>query len=208
MAVVPFPRARRGDAPAPAAPRAPDIDENEVEAPSRLYVVAEPTLADEDRVKLGNLRAQYHRGEAGLIGPHFTLVFGADTALRNTLASAVERVASSVRPFWFVLQRLRVDAPPRSGRAWLYAEPQEGADELSALHEMLAESLPSASDAPAFEPHLTLGVFTNGIDAERVAQIAERQTVPMHGRIESLRLVETDRRTLSEIATHRFRTDR
>lgn len=203
MAVVPFPRARRGDAPVASTPPA---EATGSEAPSRLYVVAEPKLADEDRTRLVNLRAQYHR-EAGLIGPHFTLIFGVDVAVRDTLAAAVERVASSVRPFWFVLQRLRVDAPPRSGRAWLYAEPQEGADELSALHEMLAESLPPAPDAPPFEPHLTLGMFSNGIDAERVAQIAERQTVPMHGRIESLSLVETDRRTLSEIALYRFRAD-
>lgn len=170
----------------------------------RLFVVAEPVLLPEDRARLVNLRAQHHRGEADLIGPHFTLVFGVDPAARDTLAATVARVAASVRPFWIVLQRLRVDAPPRSGRAWLYAEPHEGAEELSALHEMLTESLPKVEDAPTFEPHLTLGMFTNGIDAERVAQIAERQTVPMHGRVESLRLIETDKRRLSEIATHRF----
>jgi 2'-5' RNA ligase len=207
MAVVPFPRARRGDAPAPSAPQPPQSNENEVEAPTRLYVVAEPVLLPEDRARLVNLRAQHHRREADLIGPHFTLVFGIDPEARDTLAAAVERVATSVRPFWFVLQRLRVDAPPRAGRAWLYAEPHEGAEELSALHEMLMESLPKAQGAQRFEPHLTLGMFGNGIDAERVAQIAERQTVPMHGRVESLRLVETDRRTLSEITLQRFRTD-
>ncbi|MBX3501939.1 MAG: 2'-5' RNA ligase family protein [Alphaproteobacteria bacterium] len=206
MAVVPFPRARRGDAPAPSAPSSPHTNENQVEAPSRLYVVAEPVLLPEDRARLVNLRAQYH-AEANLIGPHFTLVFGVDPDARDALAEAVERVASSVRPFWFVLQRLRVDAPPRSGRAWLYAEPDDGAEELGALHDMLTQSLPKVAGAPAFEPHLTLGMFANGIDAERVAQIAERQTVPMHGRIESLRLVETDRRTLIEIAMHRFRSD-
>ncbi len=205
MAVVPFPRARRGDAPAPSAPRTPETSEHE--APSRLYVVAEPVLLPEDRARLVNLRAQHHRGEADLIGPHFTLVFGVDPDARDTLASAVERVASSVRPFWFVLQRLRVDAPPRAGRAWLYAEPHEGAEELSALHDMLMEALPRIEGAPRFEPHLTLGMFGNGIDAERVAQIAERQTVPMHGRIDSLRLIETDKRTLGDIATHRFTTD-
>ena len=169
-----------------------------------LYVVAWPILAEADDTALRRLRAQYHPGEADLIGPHFTLVFGVEPEARDVLAATVERVASSVRPFWFMLQRLRVDAPPRTGRAWLYAEPYEGAEELSALHDMLMESLPKVDGAPRFEPHLTLGMFTNGIDAERVAQIAERQTVPMHGRIESLRLIETDKRTLSEIATHRF----
>ena len=172
-----------------------------------LYVVAWPLLGEADDTALRRLRAQYHPREAELIGPHFTLVFGVDPDARATLAAAVEHVAASVRPFWFVLQRLRVDAPPRAGRAWLYAEPHEGAEELSALHEMLMESLPKVEDAQRFEPHLTLGMFGNGIDAERVAQIAERQTVPMHGRIDSLRLIETDKRSLSEIAVHRFSAD-
>ena len=42
-----------------------------------LYVVAWPVLAEADDTALRRLRAQYHPREAELIGPHFTLVFGA-----------------------------------------------------------------------------------------------------------------------------------
>ena len=42
-----------------------------------LYVVAWPLLAEADDTALRRLRAQYHPKEADLIGPHFTVVFGA-----------------------------------------------------------------------------------------------------------------------------------
>ena len=42
-----------------------------------LYVVAWPVLGEADDTALRRLRAQYHPREAELIGPHFTLVFGA-----------------------------------------------------------------------------------------------------------------------------------
>ena len=42
-----------------------------------LYVVAWPLLSEADDTALRRLRAQYHPREAELIGPHFTLVFGA-----------------------------------------------------------------------------------------------------------------------------------
>jgi hypothetical protein len=42
-----------------------------------LYVVAWPVLGEADDTALRRLRAQYHPREADLIGPHFTLVFGA-----------------------------------------------------------------------------------------------------------------------------------
>ena len=52
-----------------------------------LYVVAWPLLSEADDTALRRLRAQYHPREAEMIGPHFTLVFGApverEAALRD-----------------------------------------------------------------------------------------------------------------------------
>lgn len=148
-----------------------------------LYVVALPTLGEADDTALRRLRAQYHPREADLIGPHFTLVFGAsperEAALRATL-EGIER-----RPFWFVLERLvRHDLPPPSRGAYLYATPADGAAELAELHESFD---PSESGEP-FEPHMTLGLFDRAADAEQVARIVERKHLPMHGRIEELAL--------------------
>ena len=143
-----------------------------------LYVVAWPLLAEADDTALRRLRAQYHPREADLIGPHFTLVFGApddhEAALRDALA-AIDR-----RPFWFLIDRIaRHDL-------YLYAEPSDGAAELSDLYDTLN---PTPGDEP-FEPHITLGLFSHAIEAEQVARIVGRQHLPIHGRVEELALLK------------------
>jgi 2'-5' RNA ligase len=150
-----------------------------------LYVVAWPVLAEADDTALRRLRAQYHAGEAQLIGPHFTLVFGAEDAQEGRLRGVLGEVTSR-RPFWFVLDRLvRYDLTPPSRAAYLYAVPADGAAQLTALHDAFN---PGAVGEP-FEPHVTLGLFDRAAAAEQVARIVERQHLPMHGRVEELALL-------------------
>ena len=143
-----------------------------------LFVVAWPLLSGGDEVALRRLRAQYHPREADLIGPHFTLVFGAEPerepALRKALA-AIDR-----RPFWFLIDRIA------RNNLYLYAEPSDGAAELSDLYDTLN---PTPGDEP-FEPHITLGLFSHAIEAEQVARIVGRQHLPIHGRVEELALLK------------------
>jgi 2'-5' RNA ligase len=150
-----------------------------------LYVVAWPVLAEADDTALRRLRAQYHPREAALIGPHFTLVFGAAAAQEARLRDALAGLAGR-RPFWFVLDRLvRHEMTPPSRAAYLYAVPADGGAELTSLHE----ELNSMAGGKPFEPHITLGLFDRAADAEQVARIVERQHLPMHGRIEELALL-------------------
>jgi 2'-5' RNA ligase superfamily len=165
-----------------------------------LYVVAWPVLAEADDTALRRLRAQYHPREAELIGPHFSLVFGAavseESRLRDVLAGLTGR-----RPFWFVLDRLaRHDMTPPSRAAWLYAVPADGGLELTSLYDQL-NPMPGAE---SFEPHITLGVFDRAADAEQVARIVERQHLPMHGRIEELALLRRDGDALKTLARVRL----
>ena len=165
-----------------------------------LYVVAWPELAEADDIALRRLRAQYHPGEAELIGPHFTLVFGAaeteEARLRAALAALEDR-----RPFWFVLDRLvRRDLTPPSRAAYLYAVPANGAAELSALHD----SLNIGAGGQPFEPHITLGLFARAAEAEQVARIVERQHLPMHGRVEELALLRRGEGALETLASVRL----
>jgi 2'-5' RNA ligase len=157
-----------------------------------LYVVAWPVLAEADDTALRRLRAQYHPREAGLIGPHFTLVFGAaldrEPALRTSLGGIGQR------PFWFMIDRIvRSDL-------YLFAEPSDGAAELTGLHETLN---PVPGGEP-FEPHITLGLFQQAAAAEQVARIVERQHLPMTGRIEELALLRREGDRLETLATHRL----
>ena len=150
-----------------------------------LYVVAWPVLAEADDTALRRLRAQYHPREADLLGPHFTLVFGASESEEPRLRAALDELASR-RPFWFVLERLvRHDMAPPSRAAYLYAVPADGAAELIDLHE----TLNLVPDSEAFEPHITLGLFGHAAEAEHLARMVERQHLPMHGRVEELALL-------------------
>jgi 2'-5' RNA ligase len=157
-----------------------------------LYVVAWPLLSEADDTALRRLRAQYHPREADLIGPHFTLVFGApverEASLRDAL-SAIDR-----RPFWFLIDRIaRVDLH-------LYAEPSDGAAELAGLHD----ALNPVQESEPFQPHITLGLFSHAVEAEQVARIVGRQHLPIHGRIEELALLKREGDRLDILATVRL----
>jgi hypothetical protein len=169
-----------------------------------LYVVAWPVLAEADDTALRRLRAQYHPGEAELIGPHFTLVFGADASEEGRLRTALDGVAGR-RPFWFMLERLvRHDMAPPSHAAYLYAVPADGAAELIDLHETL-NPVPGSE---ALEPHITLGLFAHAAEAEHLARMVERQHLPMHGRVEELALLRRDGDRLDTLASVRLLGER
>ncbi len=165
-----------------------------------LYVVAWPVLAEADDTALRRLRAQYHPREADLIGPHFTLVFGASESEEPRLRGALAGLAGR-RPFWFVLERLvRHDMAPPSRAAYLYAVPADGAAELIELRETL-NPVPGSE---AFEPHITLGLFGHAAEAERLARMVERQHLPMHGRVEELALLHRRDDGLETLASVRL----
>ncbi|MCX7364118.1 MAG: hypothetical protein NTV97_20080 [Alphaproteobacteria bacterium] len=106
-----------------------------------LYVVAWPLLGKADDTALRRLRAQYHPDEAGLIGPHFTLVFGAPLDREPELRVALDGIAR--RPFWFVLERIvRSDT-------YLFAEPADGAAELRSSSSSTRRSIPSPAASPS-----------------------------------------------------------
>lgn len=157
-----------------------------------LYVVAWPVLGEADDTALRRLRAQYHPREAGLIGPHFTLVFGAALDQEARLRAALATIAR--RPFWFMIERVaRLEQ-------YLFAEPFDGAAELTELHD----TLNAMSGAEPFQPHITLGLFQHFAEAEQVARIVERQHLPMRGRVEELALLRRDGDVLETLATHRL----
>lgn len=161
-----------------------------------LYVVAWPVLGEADDTALRRLRAQYHPREAGLIGPHFTLVFGAAVEREMELQAALEAIDR--RPFWFMIERIA-----RVG-LYLYAEPFDGAAGLTELFETLNPVSEQDPEAEPFQPHITLGLFQHAAEAEQVARIVERQHLPMRGRIEELALLRRDGDGLETLATRRL----
>ena len=159
-----------------------------------LYVVAWPLLSEADDTALRRLRAQYHPREAGLIGPHFTLVFGASAEREPELRAALDGLVCS--PFWFVIEKIE-----RSDK-YLFAVPYDGAAMLMELYDVLN---PVAERKP-FDPHITLGLFESPAEAERVARIVERQHLPIHGRVEELALLKREGNRLETLLTVRLGT--
>ncbi len=150
-------------------------------------------MSEADDTALRRLRAQYHPREAGLIGPHFTLVFGVPAEQETRLRAAFQGMVGH-RPFWFVIDRIaRHDH-------YLYAVPADGSAELNELYD----ALNPASGGKRFEPHITLGVFDGPAEAERVARIVERQNLPMHGRVEELGLLRREGEGLDTLASIRL----
>ncbi len=158
-----------------------------------LYVVAWPLLSEADDTALRRLRAQYHPREAGMIGPHFTLVFGAPPEQETRLRAAFQALIAR-RPFWFVIDRIV------RHEHYLYAVPADGSAELTELYD----ALNPVTGAEPFEPHITLGQFERPAEAEQVARIVERQHLPMHGRVEELALLGREGEALATLATVRL----
>jgi 2'-5' RNA ligase len=105
------------------------------------------------------------------------------------LRAALENVQR--RPFWFMIDRIA-----RHG-LYLYAEPSDGAVELTELYDALN---PVPAREP-FEPHITLGLFGTVAEAEQVARIVGRQHLPIRGRVEQLALVRRDGERLETLTT-------
>jgi hypothetical protein len=80
---------------------------------------------------------------------------------------------------------------------YLYAEPSDGAAELTELHDLLN---PVAGGEP-FQPHTTLGVFGTAAEAEQVARIVTQQHLPIRGRVEELSLLRHYGSRLETLAT-------
>lgn len=158
-----------------------------------LYVVAWPLLSEAHDTALRRLRAQYHPTEAALIGPHFTLVFGAPLDREDELRAKLASLAFP--PFWFVIERIvRVDKH-------LFAQPVDGSAELVELYDHLN---PMQRGHDPFEPHITLGLFERAQEAEQVARIVERQHMPMHGRVEELALLRRQDNRVETLASVRL----
>lgn len=175
-------------------------------AAAGLYVVAHPVLSAADDALLRSLRAQYHPAEAGMIGPHFTLVFARPAESFEPFAVHVEAVARETGPIDLVLRRTSLHVDP--GVAYAFVEPQEGRQEMMDLHLALNADLLSLDEharmvsikadaakpddvkvAP-YTPHITIGRSASAPEMRAVLQTLRRQDLAMKARIETLTLIE------------------
>lgn len=175
-------------------------------AAAGLYVVAHPILSAEDDALLRSLRAQYHQSEAGMIGPHFTLVFARPLDSFDLFAAHVEAVARETKPIDLVLRRTSLHVDP--GVAYAFIEPQEGRQEIMDLHLALNADIlsvdeharlvsikadaakPDDARIAAYTPHITIGRSASAPEMRAVLQNLRRQEIAMKARIDTLTLID------------------
>jgi 2'-5' RNA ligase len=169
----------------------------ELLAPERLFVLAEPDTSEADRSWIQAIRRRYDP-QVDLIGPHFTLVFGADPSRAPALVAETRDVAGRFSPFAFDLQLAQVFSDGTSDH-YLFLIPDLGARELVALHRALHR--PPAG-GPAFMPHLTIGRLPTAAEADTLAAELNSARRVVSGRVSRLAVIgvaERRARTLEEI---------
>jgi 2'-5' RNA ligase len=167
---------------------------------TKLAVVAYPTLGESDRRWVESVRA-IHDPQAGLIAPHFTLVFPAEVD-REALVAETAAVCVRSRPVAFALNRIEAVRDVGGSGAHLFLVPDEGHREIIGLHDKLYAGVCRVhlrEDLP-FVPHVTVAFYS---DPERCIQLAgtlEKTWRPLNGTIERLEVVAVSSETLESLA--------
>ena len=153
----------------------------ELLAPERLFVIAEPEMSGADHAWIQGIRGRYDP-QFDLVGPHFTLVFGAEPSRMSVLVAQMRDVGRRFSPFAFNLQQAQVFSQAATDH-YVFLIPDLGARELVALHEAL--QFPPAAHPP-FMPHLTIGRLPNAADADALAADLNSAKRVVSGRVTRL----------------------
>lgn len=170
----------------------------------KIYVIGAPGFSPPDMAVLRRLRARYHAGEASIIGPHVTFMFGIDPDVWGELRPHLAAVAKASGPIDIVLRRAAVKSEAArsgsSGSARAAAKhyalllPQEGREMLTALYRTLhgGPFMRFMSRDAAYDPHVTVGLFDQPEPAKDLTDRLTRDGVNYAGRITQLDTVLTD----------------
>jgi 2'-5' RNA ligase len=159
----------------------------------RLAVIAYPVVSDDDQRWIEDVR-KAHDPQSALLAAHFTLVFPV-----HVPASAVVDHAKSVlaefQEIKFVLRRARVvrDVVGNAG-AHVFLVPDQGADEITRLHERLYGGLlePCLRTDIPFVPHVTVAADRDFNRCEQLADRLNEQRRQISGVLTGVDVVEGD----------------
>jgi len=160
-----------------------------------LFTVAMPEWGPEAEAQVQTCRRD-HDPQYPLIGPHFTLTFGAPVGEASSIEH-VRAVAREVRAVHFVLRRALVQTGT-TGWSHVFLVPDEGANALTALRGRLYGGLlaPWLSLDETFLPHVTVAAFDDPQPAQALADRWNAQPFALAGCIRAL--------TVGRLANQRF----
>jgi 2'-5' RNA ligase len=145
---------------------------------------------DVETRRINALRNKYDP-QAGLIGPHITLMFPVPESVgEDELVRHLHTVLSGRRPFPLHLRGLQ-----KSLDDYLFLLVQEGKTEIIGLHREIYTGLLAdyrKEDAP-FIPHVTLGVFAENLhDYDEALEEAKRLDLDCRCVLDKIHLVKAD----------------
>ena len=160
-----------------------------------LFTVAMPDWAPEVDAQVQACR-QGNDPQYALIGPHFTLIFGAPVD-EAPCVDHVRAIAGDTSPIRFVLRRAQVQTSG-AGLSHVVLVPDEGADALVALHNRLYDGAlaPWRSLDQSFVPHVTVAAFDHPQPAQSLADHWNAQSFALAGSLRTL--------TVGRLADRRF----
>jgi len=155
------------------------------------FIIAPLTLNPTDTERLALLRRTYDPN-AGVVGPHVTMVFGIDDGLE---AEAVRWARIQAGAFAACSLRFTVATVARDyeNSAWyLFFMPKQIPAPLAELHRRLNSGPLAGAPDVAFDAHVTVGQFQERVLAEAVARDSNAAGIAIDGRIESLEVLLFD----------------
>lgn len=152
-----------------------------------LYTIAPLAIADGDRAFIDDFRAR-HDPQAGIVEPHFTLIFACAAVGEADYLAHVRAVAAHAPAVDFSCRYAMLGADPRNTDGYVYLVPDAGHAALSRLHDHLHAGVLAPQrrlDLP-FTPHVTIGRCRERAQARRLCDELNATPLQVDGRAEAL----------------------
>lgn len=152
-----------------------------------LHTLAPLAISPADRAFLDDFRAR-HDPHAGVVEPHFTLVFACAAVAADDYLAHVGAVAAACASIAFSCRYAMLGADEQRADGYVFLVPDEGHGALSRLHDRLYTG-PLAPhlrlDLP-FTPHVTIGRCAERAHAKRLCDELNARPLRIDGRVEAL----------------------
>ncbi|MDP3855139.1 2'-5' RNA ligase family protein [Phenylobacterium sp.] len=158
-----------------------------------LLIVAFPEFSPSDLERLAELRAR-NDPQAGLIAPHFTLVFPTEATDQAEAVRHAETVAARWTPFTIRLTAAVAVPDTEAERSHVFLTPAAGWAEIARLHDHLYAGVlaPALRTDIEYLPHVTVAAFPDHAQAVALAANIARLGVDMVGAITAIEVLSFD----------------
>ncbi|MEI8277079.1 MAG: 2'-5' RNA ligase family protein [Hyphomicrobiales bacterium] len=163
-----------------------------------LVIFAKLVIPAPDRAEIEAIRRR-HDALHGRVEPHFTLVFPFAGVSVGEVLEHVQHIASEVEPIPFKLAKTSAVRDPLSPGGHLFFLPDEGAQQITDLHDRLYSGVLASRLHPTavYLPHVTIGRFGSFQDAEVAA--ASQAAVEIGGVLTAITIGDLDGHRVEEV---------